>query len=92
MAGRVGKSLFLGSFVHSRSLDELEFWHDAAVCVSADGAIVAIERGCDLQKAEEIVFPRLGWPSEEVSVTRAQPGQFFFPGFVGWLFLFFLVF
>lgn len=77
-----GKSLFLGSFIHSKSLDELEFLHETAVCVDEKGVIVAIEKACDQKEAEESLFPRLGWTVAEVSVQTAKPGQFFFPGFI----------
>jgi hypothetical protein len=78
-----GKTLFLGSFIHSKSLDELEYLHDAAVFVDEKGTIVAIEQACDQKKAEETVFPKLGWESGDVSVRAAKEGEFFFPGFIG---------
>ena len=77
------KSLLLGSFVHSKSLTELEFLHDTALCVDEIGVIVAIEQKCDQKKAEETLLPKLGWSIGEVSVRTAKPGQFFFPGFIG---------
>jgi guanine deaminase len=80
-----GKSLFLGSFIHSKSLDDLEYLHNSAVCVDENGVIVAIEKDCDLKKAEVTLFPKFGWSIEAVSVKTAKPGQFFFPGFIGWL-------
>ncbi|KAK4149605.1 hypothetical protein C8A00DRAFT_18733 [Chaetomidium leptoderma] len=76
------KQLFLGSFVHSKALDKLEFLHGAAVCVDQSGTIVAIERDCDEANAIEVLFPRLGWVKAEVVVVRAREGQFFFPGFI----------
>ena len=77
------RSLFLGSFIHSKSLDELEYLHDTAICVDQNGVIVAVEPGYNLSKAEEVLFPKLGWKKEEVSVKVAKEGQFFFPGFIG---------
>ena len=77
------KSLFLGSFIHSKSLDVLEYLHDTAVFVDEKGVIVAIERDCDLKKAEETIYPKLGWTRSDVTVRTAKPGQFFFPGFIG---------
>jgi guanine deaminase len=76
------KCLFLGSFVQSKSLEVLEFLHDAAVFVDEKGVIVALEEGCDQKKAEETILPKLGWSIGEVSVKAAEPGQFFFPGFI----------
>ena len=78
-----GKSLFLGSFIHSKSLDELEYLHDSAVCVDEKGTIVAIETGYDLTKAEKMLFPKFGWSAEDVTIKTAKAGQFFFPGFIG---------
>ncbi|KAK3307453.1 uncharacterized protein B0T15DRAFT_179099 [Chaetomium strumarium] len=74
--------LFLGTFVHSKALDELEYLHNAAVCVDTSGTIVAVERECDEAKAKETLLPRLGWDVTEVEVVRAKKGQFFFPGFI----------
>jgi hypothetical protein len=75
--------LFLGTFVHSKALDELEYLHNTAVFVDTSGTIVAVERECDEAKAKETLFLRLGWDAAEVEVVTAQRGQFFFPGFIG---------
>lgn len=84
MSGHVSKrSLLLGSFVHSKSLTELEFLHDSAIAVDEKGVIVALEQRCDQKKAEETLLPKLGWSIGEVTVRIARPGQFFFPGFIG---------
>ena len=77
------RSVFLGTFIHSKSLEELEFLHDTAIFVDEKGTIVAIESRCDRKTAEEIVFPKLGWMKGEVMVNIAKPGQFYFPGFIG---------
>ncbi|KAK2759288.1 guanine deaminase [Colletotrichum kahawae] len=74
--------LFLGTFIHSKTREELEYLHDAAVCVDAAGTIVAVEK-CDSQaEAEELLFPRLGWEKGHVKVHLGKEGQFFFPGFI----------
>ena len=75
--------LFLGLFVHSKVLKELEYLHNTAVCVDKEGKIVAVEKDCDEQKAKATVLPRLGWAEAEVEVVEAREGQFFFPGFIG---------
>lgn len=77
------KTLFLGSFVHSKDLANLEFLHDSAVCVDETGVIVALERDCGRKTAEDTVLPKLGWTVDEIQIRAAQPGQFFFPGFIG---------
>jgi hypothetical protein len=73
----------VGTFIHCKTLDELEFWHKTAVCVDEKGVIVAVEKDCDQKKAEETVFPKLGWSSKDVSIRIATEHQFFFPGFIG---------
>jgi guanine deaminase len=83
MSALSGKTLFLGTFIHSKSLEELEFLHDTAVFIDEKGVIVAIEPKCDQAKAEETVLPKLGWSRGDVSFQTAAPGQFFFPGFIG---------
>ncbi len=77
------KSLFLGRFIHSTSLNTLEYLDHCALCVDERGTIVAVERPCDLQRAEEVVLPRLGWGRGEVVVCTAGEEEFFFPGFIG---------
>ncbi|KAK3294085.1 uncharacterized protein B0H64DRAFT_325976 [Chaetomium fimeti] len=74
--------LFLGLFIHSTALNELEYLHNTAVCVDGKGTIVAVEKDCDEDKAKQTVFPRLGWVEAEVEVVKAEEGQFFFPGFI----------
>lgn len=75
--------IFLGTFIHSKSLAELQFKHGAAVAVSREGKIVAVEESCDRKTAEKQLVPRLGWALEDVAITAAKEGQFFFPGFIG---------
>lgn len=79
----VGKSLYLGRFIHSKSLDVLEYLENSVAFVDEKGVIVALETDCDLKKAEAEIFPKLGWTAGDVSVRTAKPGQFFFPGFIG---------
>ncbi|KAI1814485.1 guanine deaminase [Poronia punctata] len=75
--------VFLGNFVHSSSLGQLEYLHNAAVCVDATGTIITVERDCNQQKALEILCSKLGWGLDDVAITVARDGrQFFFPGFV----------
>lgn len=75
--------LFIGTFIHSKQLDELEYSHNTAVCVDKSGKIVAVESPCDRNKAEETLYPKLGWIAADVDVTVGRDGEFFFPGFIG---------
>ncbi|KAL7893674.1 hypothetical protein HDV63DRAFT_386254 [Trichoderma sp. SZMC 28014] len=72
------KLLLLGTFVHSKTQQHLEFLHNAAVAVDEQGKIAAIERDA----ADSRLLKQLGWNEAEVDVTTAAEGQFFFPGFV----------
>ncbi|KAI0843068.1 guanine deaminase [Hypoxylon sp. FL0890] len=74
--------LFLGLFIHSIKLGKLEYIHDGAVCVDKSGKIIAVETSCDQKEAEEKLYPWLGWKADDVTVTIAKDGQFFFPGFI----------
>ncbi|KAI1376234.1 guanine deaminase [Hypoxylon crocopeplum] len=74
--------LFLGSFIHSIKLGELQYLHDTAVCVDKSGKIAAVESKCDLKKAAKTLYHKLGWKADDVVVTIAKDGQFFFPGFI----------
>jgi len=76
-------SVFVGTFIHSKSLDTLEYLQNTAVFVDRHGKIVLVEPECDLQRAKEALIPRLGWTLEGVNITIAGEGQFFFPGFIG---------
>ncbi len=76
--------VFFGTFIHSKSLGELEYLHNTAVCVDTSGKIVAVEADCNLQKAVETLYDRLGWSPDDVVITEARDKrEFFFPGFVG---------
>ncbi|EPQ65037.1 Bgt-1246 [Blumeria graminis f. sp. tritici] len=77
------KGIFIGDFIHCRSLDDLEFLVDTAVCVDEKGWIVMVEREVSDQiKAKKILLPRLSWKEDEVIFKVACKGQFFFPGFI----------
>ncbi|KAI2777131.1 guanine deaminase [Daldinia loculata] len=80
--GNEKNQLFLGLFIHSVKLGELQYLHDTAVCVDKSGKIVAVEQQYDQKKAEETLYPELGWKADDVTVTTAKDGQFFFPGFI----------
>ncbi|UKZ85410.1 uncharacterized protein TrAFT101_001273 [Trichoderma asperellum] len=77
------KLLLLGTFVHSKTQQHLEFLHNAAVAVDEQGKIAAIERDvAEASEAQARLLTQLGWDEAEVDVTVAAEGQFFFPGFV----------
>jgi guanine deaminase len=85
MASITGKAVYLGTFIHSLSLDKLEFLHDAAVFVDELGSIVTVEKDIKDEGAARELFSKLGWAEEGTAISfRACKGeQFFFPGFIG---------
>ncbi|TFA99145.1 hypothetical protein CCMA1212_009008 [Trichoderma ghanense] len=77
------KLLLLGTFVHSKTQQSLDIFHNAGIAVDADGKIAAVERDVpDLSEAKARLLTKLGWDEAEVDVTQAADGQFFFPGFI----------
>lgn len=76
-------AVYLGTFVHSKSLTEIAVLHDAAIFVDEQGKIVAIERGIKDVDGALSVCPKLGWETEEVIARACGKQQFFFPGFIG---------
>ncbi|KAG6353974.1 hypothetical protein INS49_004945 [Diaporthe citri] len=61
--------VFIGTFIHSKALDELEYLHHTAVFVEGStGTIVAIERECDHTRTLDETFNRLGWSAAECKI------------------------
>lgn len=81
-------SLFIGTFVHSKSLQELEYLHDTCLAVAApEGIIVAAEKNVCGSTAEvrSLVEEKLGWKGQDIEVVdRRGHGKegWFFPGFI----------
>jgi guanine deaminase len=66
--------VFIGTFIHSKALDELEYLHNTAVFVEgATGTIVAIERECDLTRTLDETFNRLDWSAAECKIFDTSP-------------------
>lgn len=87
MSGKVvEKTVYLGTFAHSKSLTELEIAHDAAIFVDESGKIVAVERGVADEAAAKNFFPKLNWSESQekpIQIFKSKEEQFFFPGFIG---------
>lgn len=76
----------MGTFVHSTSRQVVEFLHNSVVCVDETGKIVRIEKDVgegELQTKAQAAIDELEWPREDVHWHVCEPGQFFFPGFIG---------
>ncbi|KAG8167286.1 hypothetical protein KVR01_002975 [Diaporthe batatas] len=67
--------VFIGTFIHSKTLDELEYLHNTAVFVEGGtGTIVAVERGRDnLTRALDETLDRLGWSAAECRIHDTSP-------------------
>ena len=89
-------AIFIGTFVHSQGLGELEYLLDTTVAVSApEGVISAVEKAVKGTTTEvgDAVRAKLGWAEEDVDLTdKRGMGKegWFFPGFIGEFFLFFV--
>ncbi|KAG5927707.1 hypothetical protein E4U42_001912 [Claviceps africana] len=75
--------ILLGTFIHSKNRDELEYLHNSAVAVDWQGTICAVvkDRG-SAGVARDVVLRTLGWGIDDVDIIECLEGQFFFPGFV----------
>jgi len=84
MATPSRNKLFFGSFIHSKTLAELEYLHGTAVAVDSAGKIVAVAPGhADPAAAAAALFPTLGWAPADVDIVQAKSeSHFFFPGFI----------
>jgi hypothetical protein len=76
-------AVYLGTFIHSKSLTEIDVLHDAAIFVDEQGKIVAIEKDIKDVDGALSICPKLGWETEEVIARACGREQFFFPGFIG---------
>jgi guanine deaminase len=74
------KAIYVGTFIHCKTLGELQIFHNAILCVDESGKIIRIEEDQDgIYLAQLTRTP--GW--EKCTVVKAKEGQFFFPGFIG---------
>lgn len=77
------KQVFAGTFISSKSPQELNYLHNAVICVDGEGRIVRVDKEPGSVSKLENTLKTLGWAASEVDIHVAQPGQFFFPGFIG---------
>lgn len=83
MAESRRNTVYHGTFIHSASLDTLQYMHNTSIFVDASGTIVAVEQDTDADTALSAAIPKLGWNPDDVEIERIKDGQFFFPGFIG---------
>lgn len=74
----MSKTIYLGAFVHSTSLTELEICENAAIGVDENGIIAFVEK--TVQDINSITSKYSNWDS--ASIVQIQGNGFFFPGFI----------
>jgi guanine deaminase len=72
------RTVYIGTFIHSKTLQELDICDNAAIGVDELGKIAFVERSAGNVGN---VTAAHGW--ENAQLVRASDCQFFFPGFVG---------
>lgn len=80
---KLRKQVIFGTFIHSKTRQELEYLHDAAIFVDGDGKIAKIAENSGNWESALQHLEELGWDKGDVAVAGCQEGQFFFPGFLG---------
>lgn len=68
----VSRTAYFGTFVHSKSLEELEISHNSVICVDEHGKIAAVERDLPNVSAVGAVLEKLRWISEEKGEEKPQ--------------------
>lgn len=71
-------TIYVGPFVHSKSLQELDICQMGAIGVDGTGKIAFVER--DVTDVDSI-SQKSGWNTAKI--VRIQDNGFFFPGFIG---------
>lgn len=79
-ASVVQRTVYVGRFIHCKSLDELETL--SLVAVDEFGKIVAVDGQVE-KNAISSTVDRLGWEIKTTFVHKAADRQFYFPGFIG---------
>ncbi|KKA31121.1 hypothetical protein TD95_000603 [Thielaviopsis punctulata] len=81
MATITHNKIFAGTFIHSKTREKLEYLHNTAIAVSAEGVIVAICSKDDSQAAVQAVLKETQWPGDTETLILGDK-QFFFPGLI----------
>lgn len=72
------KTIYVGAFVHSKSLKELDICEKGAIGVNEQGKIVFVERAAE--DLDVILKKHKGWSG--AAIVRIKDQGFFFPGFI----------
>ncbi|EAT84500.2 hypothetical protein SNOG_08224 [Parastagonospora nodorum SN15] len=75
----IQKTIYLGTFVHSKSLTELDIYEHAAIGVDENGIISFIEK--DIANVQDIKSQKPEWKNAKTIIPKYK-NSFFFPGFI----------
>lgn len=76
----ISKTIYVGPFVHSNTLTELDICEKGAIGVDENGLISFVERDISETGVEELRSQKAGW--ENAQVVQIEGNGFFFPGFI----------
>ena len=71
------KTIYAGTFIHCRSLTELEICPNGAIGVAENGKIAFVRQNVN----EDSAPSENGW--KDAKVVQTPENGFFFPGFIG---------
>jgi len=74
----ISKTIYLGPFVHSKSLAELEICENGAIGVDENGIITFVEK--NIQSTDTLISQKPEW--QNAKVVKILNNGFFFPGFI----------
>lgn len=77
-AGSLPKTIYVGTFVHSLSLSNLEIGEKGAIGVDENGTIRFVERDTELGDVHQ---NHSEW--KDAKVVELKGDGFYFPGFIG---------
>jgi guanine deaminase len=72
------RTVYVGTFIHSQTLQKLDICENGAIGVDQHGKITFVER--DAGNIDSITAAH-GW--EDAHLIRTSGCQFYFPGFIG---------
>ncbi|KAF1841999.1 guanine deaminase [Cucurbitaria berberidis CBS 394.84] len=76
----ISKTIYVGPFVHSTSLTDLEIEEKGAIGVDENGVIAFVERNVSQAGIEDVKSRNPGW--QDAQVIKLEGNGFFFPGFI----------
>lgn len=76
----ISKTLYVGPFIHSTSLADLEICENGLIGVDEHGIISFVERGVSPSDIPNILTQKSGW--EDPRIISIKGNGFFFPGFI----------